>query len=202
MRVPSAARPPRRGATIVEAALVLPIVLLFLFGVIEYGRYLLVLQVSTNAARDGARWAVVRAANPDATAVYPSGPMDETAYSVFTGPFVPGEPAYTGPVYAVPFIKQVVVNRMGGLDKTVSQFDVRVFPADTAKLYANPCVIDSKPATTSWANAAFTERIAVKIVGRYRPILPQFLFMTDRAATGIDKDSFPFSVLVLMGSEG
>lgn len=48
----------RRGATVVEAALVLPIVLLFLFGIMEYGRYLFMLQMFTNAAREGCRYAV------------------------------------------------------------------------------------------------------------------------------------------------
>lgn len=36
----------------------LPVVLLFLFGILEYGRYVMTLQVMTNAARAGARYAV------------------------------------------------------------------------------------------------------------------------------------------------
>jgi Flp pilus assembly protein TadG len=48
----------RRGAAVVETALVLPLMLLFLFGIMEYGRYILCLQVVTNAARDGCRYAV------------------------------------------------------------------------------------------------------------------------------------------------
>jgi Flp pilus assembly protein TadG len=43
----------------VETAFVLAIACLFLFGIIEYGRYLFVLQVVENAAREGARHAVV-----------------------------------------------------------------------------------------------------------------------------------------------
>jgi Flp pilus assembly protein TadG len=42
----------------VETALVLPLILLFVFGIMEYGRYLLCLQVVTNAAREGCRYAV------------------------------------------------------------------------------------------------------------------------------------------------
>src|SRR5687768_11098849 len=49
----------RRGATLVEVALTLGLFCLFMFGVFEYGRYLLVLQIATNAARDGARYASV-----------------------------------------------------------------------------------------------------------------------------------------------
>ena len=48
----------RRGATAVEAALVLPMVLIFLFGILEYGRYVMTLQVMTNAAREGAHYAL------------------------------------------------------------------------------------------------------------------------------------------------
>ena len=35
----------RRGTAAVEAALVLPITLLFMFGIIEYGRYVMTLQI-------------------------------------------------------------------------------------------------------------------------------------------------------------
>lgn len=48
----------RRGGAIVETAFVLPLMLLFLFGIMEYGRYLLVLQMATNAAREACRYAV------------------------------------------------------------------------------------------------------------------------------------------------
>jgi len=48
----------RRGATTVEAALVLPVFILFLFGILEYGRYLMYLQILTNAAREGAHYAL------------------------------------------------------------------------------------------------------------------------------------------------
>jgi Flp pilus assembly protein TadG len=49
----------RSAATIVEAAFVLSICLLFLFGILEYGRFVMTLQVMENAAREGARYAVV-----------------------------------------------------------------------------------------------------------------------------------------------
>lgn len=49
---------PRRGATVVEAALVISLCLLFMFAVFEYGRYIFYLQVVENAAREGARMAI------------------------------------------------------------------------------------------------------------------------------------------------
>jgi Flp pilus assembly protein TadG len=48
----------RRGGAIVETALVLPLILLFIFGIMEYGRYILCAQVVINAAREGCRYAV------------------------------------------------------------------------------------------------------------------------------------------------
>jgi Flp pilus assembly protein TadG len=48
----------RRGASVVEAAMVLPIVLLFLLGILEYGRYVMMMQVLTNSAREGAHYAL------------------------------------------------------------------------------------------------------------------------------------------------
>src|SRR5262245_39782959 len=49
----------RRGAAVVEAALVLPVVCMFLFGILEYCRYVMTLQVLTNACREGARYAMI-----------------------------------------------------------------------------------------------------------------------------------------------
>lgn len=56
--IPRRGRRARRGGAVVETALVLPFVLLFLFGIMEYGRYILALQIFTNAAREGCRYAV------------------------------------------------------------------------------------------------------------------------------------------------
>jgi len=46
----------QRGATIVEGALVLWLLLLLTFGIIEFGRLFNVYHVMTNAAREGARF--------------------------------------------------------------------------------------------------------------------------------------------------
>lgn len=47
----------RTGAVVVEAAIVLPLVLLFILGVMEYGRYLMTMHIFQNAAREGAAYA-------------------------------------------------------------------------------------------------------------------------------------------------
>jgi Flp pilus assembly pilin Flp len=49
----------RRGAAAVEFAVVAPVLFLMVFGMIEYGRAVMVQQVMTNAAREGARSAVL-----------------------------------------------------------------------------------------------------------------------------------------------
>jgi len=51
-----------RGATIVEAALVIPILLMFIIGILEFGRAYNEYQVVTNAAREAARYAVAPSA--------------------------------------------------------------------------------------------------------------------------------------------
>jgi len=47
----------RAGATIVEAAFVLPLVLLFVMGLFEYGRYFLMVHVCNNAVSAAANYA-------------------------------------------------------------------------------------------------------------------------------------------------
>jgi Flp pilus assembly protein TadG len=56
-----ARRRPRRvfGQALAEFALVAPIFFLMLFGIIDFGRYVYYVQVLNNAAREGARYAIV-----------------------------------------------------------------------------------------------------------------------------------------------
>lgn len=48
----------RRAIATIEAVFTLPLVLMFLLGILEYGRYVMTQQVLTNAAREGARYAL------------------------------------------------------------------------------------------------------------------------------------------------
>ena len=196
----------RRGAALVEAAFVLPIFLLFVFGIYEYGRYILVLNITTNAARDGARWAAVHANDQrTADASVPGVPTaNYTTYTVSAdsrltasaGPTPPYRGAPYGAarkVYNVPYVNDYVRTRMGPVAGMLDDRAVWVFAADTPLLYGDPAVVKPKAGTNSWREAAFTERIAVQIVGYYRPVLPSFLFMTD---------PLPVSVVGLAPSEG
>jgi hypothetical protein len=52
----------QRGAAAVEFAVVAPVFVLLIFGMVEYGRMVMVQQMLTNAAREGARRAVLEGA--------------------------------------------------------------------------------------------------------------------------------------------
>ena len=49
----------RRGTALVEMAVVLPVFLMVVWGIIEFGRGMMVANMITNAAREGARLAVI-----------------------------------------------------------------------------------------------------------------------------------------------
>jgi Flp pilus assembly protein TadG len=57
----------RRGQALVEFALVLPILLLFIFGIIDAGRLIFTYNTVGNAARDGVRVAIVNQSSPSGT---------------------------------------------------------------------------------------------------------------------------------------
>ncbi|MDE0864960.1 MAG: pilus assembly protein [Rubripirellula sp.] len=65
--------PRRRGATAVEMAIVLPLLLVLVFGIIEFGRAMMVQQILVNTAREATRRAVI----PGAT--------DEQVYKIIDG---------------------------------------------------------------------------------------------------------------------
>lgn len=59
----------RRGAATVETALVLPVFFMVMLGIVEIGRFFMVSQLMTNAAREGARIAIMTGStNNDVTA--------------------------------------------------------------------------------------------------------------------------------------
>ena len=62
-----------RAQALVEFALVAPIFFLMLFGIIDFGRYIYYVQVLNNAAREGARYAIVHGAE----GIPSTGPPDD-----------------------------------------------------------------------------------------------------------------------------
>lgn len=174
-----ARRRTRRGMTVVETALVLGVFLLLLLGIFEYCRFLLVLHVTDNAARDGARYAAVNV----------NCPSDQ----------VTARQAQ---------IVQYTKDRLAGVQNQIQGCQVAVYPCDSAGLAQTPPVVRSKsksggapypdpfnPGANSpdWNSAVFTERIAVTVKGTYKPLLPTLLFMPS---------SIPVYVTALTESEG
>jgi Flp pilus assembly protein TadG len=135
-----------RGTTLVETAIVLSILLLFLMAIFEYGRFFLVNQMLANAARDGARYA---ATNVDKSNAFVT--TDEAGKQNITA-YVRGE--------------------CRGMDTLIENFSVQVFACNSTSMYADPPVIAQNMTATSWKPNSFTERLAVEITGQYRPILP------------------------------
>jgi len=80
------------GQALVEFAFVAPIFLLMLFSMIDFGRYVYYVQILNNAAREGARYAIVNGSN----SFTPAGPL-------------PNDPAVTAVVrnYAIGVIGDV-----------------------------------------------------------------------------------------------
>jgi len=59
----------KRGASAVEFALVLPLLIVILFGIIEFGLLMYNQAVITNASREGARAGIVFSPRPDVSAI-------------------------------------------------------------------------------------------------------------------------------------
>jgi Flp pilus assembly protein TadG len=147
----------RRGTYAVEFALVFPVLVLFMFAVFEYGRFLMARQVLDNAAREGAR---VAACNP--------GFKQD-----------PNSGAFTVQTLTTADIQNTVINYLAGQDfqnasgQKLSASDVQVYRADP--LTGQP-MTDQKG--SDWTKASFGDGIAVKITCQYRPMLPSFGYLT------------------------
>lgn len=181
----------RRGVAVVESAAVMSVFLLLLFGMFEYCRFLLVLHVTNNATREGARYAVVNVDKPP--------DFDYVDFTDASGRQFDNIQKYT-------------TARMGGIHtRNIEGFRVACYAIDSTGLNQNPPVVRPKAASTApsgaspdpfnntdparvpWNTAVFTEKIAVTVDGTYRPILPTFLFMPG---------SISVKTTAIVGSEG
>ena len=69
----------RLGATAVEFAIVAPIFFMFVLGSFEFGRAIMVQQILTNAAREGARQAIVEGADATDVSTAVTSYLDSTS---------------------------------------------------------------------------------------------------------------------------
>jgi len=166
----------RGGATTVEFAIVSLVLFMILFAIFEYGRFLFVYHITTNAARDAARFAVVHTGGGTMAGEPASITTDDVKEVWRTGMF-------NGKAYG---------SGMFGMENQITGHTVDVFAVPDTDLYAATPNLDpaGKPL---WTSATFHQQIAVRITGTYKPVLPGLI--------GLSSD-MPFTVTVLMGSEG
>ena len=172
----------RRGVTIIEGALVMSVLALFLFGILEYARFLMVLHVTHNSARDAARYASVNQDKPES--------FDADDFTDGAGRHYQSIRAYAQA-------------RMGGVHRQLEGYEMAVYPVDSSGASLTPPVVRAKPRTgvppgeypnpfdpadprrTSWNNATYPEGIAVSIRGVYKPLLPGFLLMPSEVPVNV-----------------
>ena len=97
-------RKQRRAAAAVEFAIVAPVFFLLVFGMIEYGRMVMVQQVITNASREGARAAVLDGAETTEVVTTVNGYLTSGSISGATttvSPDPPTDAAFGDPVTVV-----------------------------------------------------------------------------------------------------
>jgi hypothetical protein len=198
MRIP---RSKRRGAALVEMAFVLPIALLFLLGIMEYGRYMMVRQVMEAASREGARYCAVRT-NQTLVNIYNGDPSNLSVH---------------------PGLRAVVNQRLALTTKQMYDFTTPtnpwsandgVMPLNTTVLnnanfrdkaglcaYASDnagnILVDANHPTGNVNEAQFTEFVGVQLNARFKPVLPKFVFFL---ATGTS--TLPLRIRSQMFCEG
>lgn len=176
----------RTAAHLVEFAFVAPVFFLFLFGILEYSRYVMTLQIMTNAAREGARYAVVTTNDSSAN---PTLDVQNWVYNYMAGQNVQlnspsggtfvlnnimvytADPANVQPMY-------VNGNSNGTL---IGSANVPV-NSNGADVPWSSVTYDSNGNPEPWlvapyTNAGFNQTISVVISGTYNPIIPSFLLM-------------------------
>jgi Flp pilus assembly protein TadG len=173
----------RRGATTVELAFVIGVLLILIFGIIEFCRLCYMLHIANNAARDAARYAVVHADG----GTLPGDPQSISQTNlqdlVKFGQFTYGSPATT----------VTVGPGMAGMHTSIAGYDAVIFSVDPAGLNETPPVVRPMPGNPPWNTALFGQKIAVRITGEYRPVLPSLLLLAP---------NIPFQVTVVYSSEG
>jgi Flp pilus assembly protein TadG len=163
----------RKAATIVEFSVICVLLFMLLFGILEFCRFLYVLHVANNAARDAVRFAVVHT----------------------NGGTMPGEPttisqadlenmAKTGQIQGIDF-----GSGLGEAYRSIDNFAVSIFAVDPAGLNQTTPVVQSGGA---WNSASFGQKIAVRITGDYKPAAIGLLFLNS---------TITFRVTLLASSE-
>lgn len=104
-------RSKRRGAAAVEFAIVAPVFLIMIFGLVEFGRLVMVQQVITNASREGARSGILDGATTFKVQAVVDNYLQTAAISGAIVTVTPDPPGSAG------FGQPVTVNVRVGFDK-------------------------------------------------------------------------------------
>jgi Flp pilus assembly protein TadG len=97
----------RRGAAVVEFAVVAPVFIMLVFGMIEYGRMVMVQQLLTNASREGARMGVLDGATTASVQTSVTTYLSNASVSGATVTVSPNPPSSAG--YGAPVTVTVTV---------------------------------------------------------------------------------------------
>jgi Flp pilus assembly protein TadG len=142
----------QRGQALVEFALILPVFLLVLFGLIDAGRFVYMNSVLSQAAREGARVAAVEASWLGSTA---------TGCNAANGPVCPTN------VAALKVDVAAAANRMVAPFGSIKSADVYI-----------SCDPQGSPPTGNWTgatcanNAPATDVVSVRVILTFTPITP------------------------------
>lgn len=164
----------RRGATTVETAMVISVALLFVFGIIEYGRYLFFLQTANAAVRDAARYAAAHTG--DGTAI--GNLNDSVSFDSSNTNYVK---SYLAPSTT---LRGIVNYQLGNARNNISNYNVNVYNADPDT---------GQSLGGSWTDSPFAGGIVVELTGTYSFFLPTFLRFSNA--------SIPVTVKAMMTSE-
>jgi Flp pilus assembly protein TadG len=156
MRIMRTRHNERRGATAVETAVVISIALLFVFGIVEYARYIFFLQSANNAAREAARYAAAHTNDGTAIGNLNDAPVFDSSNPNFNG-------AYLAPNTS---IRAVVGHQIGNHKNTLANYNVQVYNADPST---------GQSLGGNWNDSPFAGGIVVEISGNYQFFLPTLL---------------------------
>jgi Flp pilus assembly protein TadG len=138
----------RRGTYTVEFAVVSSVFFLFLFGILEYSRFVMTLEGMQNAAREGARYAVVH--THDKTASDIQNEVDSRLSSIGL--------------------------QLQGYSKTSNIQVYMANPVTGNPVDENGNSVGTWT-QAPFTSAQFGQAIAVQVSGTYKPILPNFLML-------------------------
>lgn len=116
-----------RGQAMLEMALVLPLLLLILLGIVDFGRVLLIQQTVTEAARDAARYASIGDTDAEVAQAIADDTraLDHVTWSISPDPWVSGSPVTVTVEDSVSMIDPLLMTFLGSQYAVKSSITMR-----------------------------------------------------------------------------